>query len=134
MPRTSARRVRPGLLEYQRGGGGAAVLDVLGLPAWLPRLNARRTAAATAGLDGIIYAIIEAGRRQPGSADDLLGLLLAARDDETGQAMSDAELRDQVATIFTAGHETTANALLWTGDLLPLHRQARAKLHAGPAA
>ncbi|HEX9463306.1 MAG TPA: cytochrome P450 [Alphaproteobacteria bacterium] len=132
--RGRAGEVRRVVFEYQRFGGRPALFDLLGLPAWLPRLNARRTAAATARLDGIIYAIIEARRRQPGSADDLLGLLLAARDDETGQAMSDAELRDQVATIFTAGHETTANALLWTWYLLALHPQVEAKLHAELAA
>jgi cytochrome P450 len=79
-------------------------------------------------LDGIIYKIIE-GRRAGGERDgDLLSMLLEARDEETGESMSDRQLRDEIMTIFLAGHETTANALSWTWYLLARHPEAEARL------
>jgi cytochrome P450 len=61
-------------------------------------------------------------RRQPAAArDDLVSMLLAARDEETGEGMSARQLRDEVMTFFLAGHETTANALAWTWYLLAQH-------------
>src|SRR5208282_3324038 len=102
---------------------------LLGLPRWLPRRNAARVRQAGVALDEIIYGLIDRRRKEGGPDDDLLGLLLAARDEETGDAMDDRELRDQLATIFTAGHETTANALTWTWYLLSVHPDIEAKLH-----
>jgi cytochrome P450 len=128
--RERAAEVRAALVAYQQFGGRPALIDLIGLPHWLPRPRRRRVAAAAGALDEIIYGIIERRRTEGGAQDDLLGLLLAARDDETGQGMDDSELRDQVATIFTAGHETTANALAWTWYLLALHPAVEAKLHA----
>jgi cytochrome P450 len=103
--------------------------DLIGLPEWLPRRGASAGARALRGLDSLFNAIIERRRRGGGPHDDLLALLLAARDDETGSGLSDAELRDEVATIFTAGHETTANALAWTWYLLSGHPAVEARLH-----
>jgi cytochrome P450 len=81
-------------------------------------------------LDGIIYRIIE-GRRAGGERDgDLLSMLLEVRDEETGEGMSDRQLRDEVMTIFLAGHETTANALSWTWYLLAKHPEAETRLLA----
>jgi len=52
---------------------------------------------------------------------DLLSRLLLARDPETGEGMPDRQIRDELMTIFLAGHETTANALAWTFYLLARH-------------
>jgi cytochrome P450 len=68
----------------------------------------------------VVFAEIE-GRRAGARRDDLLSMLLDARDPETGEAMSDRQLRDEVVTMFTAGHETTANLLSWTFYLLSTH-------------
>jgi len=122
--------VRDAVRDYQRLGGRPALFDLLGLPRWLPRLEARRIAGAERVLDEIIYGIIERRRREVERSDDLLGLLLAARDEETGEGMGDRELRDQIATIFTAGHETTANALAWTWYLVSLHPAVEERLEA----
>ena len=70
------------------------------------------------------------GRELNAEPKDLLDRLVAARDTETGGGMTAKEVRDQVVTIFMAGHETTAQALAWTWYLLSLHPQAEAKLHA----
>jgi cytochrome P450 len=55
-------------------------------------------------------------------------MLLAARDSETGAGLSDRELRDEVTTIFVAGHETTANALAWAWYLISTHPEVRARM------
>lgn len=80
-------------------------------------------------LNEIVYRIIEERRRSEVEHDDLLGLLMAAQDDETGERMSDRQLRDEVMTIFLAGHETTANLLSFLWALLAKHPDVRQKLH-----
>jgi|HubBroStandDraft_1064217.scaffolds.fasta_scaffold00108_33 cytochrome P450 len=62
--------------------------------------------------------------------NDLLHRLIAARDEESGSVMSAREVRDQVATIFLAGHETTAQTLTWVLFLLSRHPAEEARLHA----
>lgn len=81
-----------------------------------PRNRAYREAARE--LDAIVLEIIERRRRGAEHRDDLLQMLLEARDPDTGAAMDDKQLRDEVMTMFLAGHETTANALAWTFLLL----------------
>jgi cytochrome P450 len=91
----------------------------------------RRFDKARAKLDAIIFRLIEERRRSGEDRGDLLSMLLLAQDTEgDGGAMTDAQLRDEVMTIFLAGHETTANALTWTWYLLSQNPEAEAKLHA----
>ena len=104
-------------------------LDILGFPEWFPRWRSRRTRSALARLDRMIYGIIAARRATQNGPDDLLGLLLAARDEETGEGMTDRQLRDELITFFTAGHETTALALTWTLYLLSRHPGIEHALH-----
>lgn len=63
-------------------------------------------------------------------APDLLGMLLSARDEETGLGMSDQQVRDEVITLLFAGHETTAVALTWTWYLLSQYPEVERRLHA----
>lgn len=77
----------------------------------------RRETAALAELNRIIKGIIAEHRKQGDDQGDLLSMLLAARD-EDGEPMEERQLRDEVVTLFIAGHETTANALTWTFYLL----------------
>ena len=94
----------------------------------LPRL--RRFDDARTKLDRIIYRLIEDRRRSGIDRGDLLSMLLLAQDEEgDGGQMSDAQLRDELMTIFLAGHETTANALTWTWYLLSQHPEVEKKLH-----
>ena len=65
-----------------------------------------------------------------GAPRDLFDLMVAARDPETGEAFSDAQLADQVATMILAGHETTATALFWSLYLLSLDRGTQEELAA----
>jgi cytochrome P450 len=96
----------------------------------LPLPQLRRFDNAKAKLDAIIYRLIEERRRNGDDRGDLLSMLLLAQDTEgDGGQMTDVQLRDEVMTIFLAGHETTANALTWTWYLLSQNPEAEAKLH-----
>ena len=97
----------------------------------LPLPPQRRFQRARARLDRIIYRIIEERRRGGRDRGDLLSMLLFAVDEEGDRSrMSDEQLRDEVMTIFLAGHETTANALTWAWYLLAQNPEAEKKLHA----
>ncbi|MFN2590378.1 MAG: cytochrome P450, partial [Actinomycetota bacterium] len=76
----------------------------------------------------VFYAELEERRRAGEDRGDLLSMMLAARDEE-GRAMTDLQLRDEVATLFVAGHETTATALTWAWYLLSINPEAEAGLH-----
>ena len=104
-------------------------LDILGFPGWFPRWRSHRTRSALARLDRMVNGIIASRRATRKGPEDLLGLLLAARDEETGAGMTDRQLRDEVITFFAAGHETTALALTWTLYLLSRHPGIERALH-----
>ena len=87
-------------------------------PPAVPTPRNRRQRRALRTLDRAMYGLIAERRRQDTPKDDLLAMLLDARDADTGRGMSDKQLRDEVVTLFIAGHETTANALTWTLYLL----------------
>ena len=80
-------------------------------------------------IDDVIYRIITERRAHADDAGDLLSMMLKARD-EDGSQMSDQQLRDEVMTLFLAGHETTALTLAWTWYLLGCNPDAEKKFHA----
>ncbi len=103
------------------------------LPDWLPTPNNRARRRAVAAFDGVVRQIIAARRETAANGQiedrgDLLSMLMLAQD-EAGKTMNDQQLRDEVATLFAAGHETTANTLAWTWYLLAQHPEAAARLH-----
>lgn len=99
------------------------------LPLGFPTAKNRSFLSARAELDRLVYGIIEARRREGQPAKpDLLAMLMEAKDEETGEGMSDLQLRDEVMTMVLAGHETTANALNWTFLLLAQHPEIGARL------
>lgn len=102
------------------------------VPAWLPTKRNRDIRESRAVLDRIVLGMISERRAGKGPDDDLLALLINAVDAETGARMDDAQLRDEVMTIFLAGHETTAMLLSWTLLLLSrspdVERSVRAEL------
>jgi cytochrome P450 len=97
-------------------------------PLFLPTPLNRRLKRALKTLDGFLYGLI-AQRRLQVPGDDLLSVLMHARDEETGQPMSDQQLRDEVLITFFAGHETTAQLLTWTWILLAQHPLVETRLH-----
>src|SRR5688572_6530163 len=95
----------------------------------LPTPGHRRYFNAVSEIDRIVFRIIAERRASGYDEGDLLSMLLQAQDDD-GTRMSDAQLRDEVMTLFLAGHETTALALSWSWYLLALNPEAEKKFHA----
>ena len=91
------------------------------LPEWAPLPHKRACREAVATLDAIVYRIIEERRESGQDPDDLLSMLLSARDEETGEGMTDLEIRDEVMVTLFGGYEATADALTWTWHLLDEH-------------
>jgi cytochrome P450 len=88
-----------------------------------------------APMDGMVRRLIDERQAGAGGAPaDLLGRLVAAMDEETGARMSAKEVRDEVVTIFIAGHETTAAAMTFVWYMLSEHPAVEARLHAELAA
>lgn len=100
---------------------------VVRLPDWMPTPQKFRKQQAIETLDKITMDLINARRDSGKDAGDLLSMLLMVKDDD-GVGMTDTEVRDEVLTLFLAGHETTANALTWTFYLLSQHPQIEAKV------
>lgn len=97
------------------------------LPDSLPLPGKMRLRRSVRELDRIVYAIIHGRRATHGRSHDLLQMLLDAQD-EDGNRMTDRQLRDEIMTLFVAGHETTAIALSWTWYLLAQHPRAEENL------
>jgi cytochrome P450 len=94
----------------------------------LPTPANLRHKRALAFLDDFVYGLIEKRRASGEDKGDLLSRLILAEHPETGERMPDQQIRDELMTIFLAGHETTANALAWTWYLLGHHPQAEERL------
>lgn len=99
------------------------------LPDSFPIPKTPRLLRSKRHLDSVVLSIIRERRATKASANDLLQTLLDARDEQGGR-MTDEQLRDEIMTLFLAGHETTANALTWTWLLLAQNPQAEEKLAA----
>lgn len=112
-------------------------ISPLSVPEWLPTARNRRLHEALATLDEVVYRFIEERRELVSRTEDgydptgdLLSMLMNVRYEDTGEGMSDKQLRDEVMTMFLAGHETTANTLTWAWYLLSEHPEVEARLHA----
>jgi cytochrome P450 len=115
-------------------------------PTWVPTPRNLRFRKALAIVDDVVLGIIaerrRTGQEDPGAEEsrgaakgqedpgDLLGMLMAATDESGSERMSDQELRDEVATLVLAGHETTAQALTWTFMLLSQHPEIERRVVA----
>lgn len=118
---------------YIESTGRISVLDILGLPGWIPRPGRLRAGGDLKRMKRVAdQAISSRSRMGPRPVPDLLDLLRAGADPETGRRMSAAELRDNLLTFIVAGHETTALTLAWALYLLAFDPvvQARAAAEA----
>lgn len=97
----------------------------LGLAMWWNR----RYRKALGDLERYIYALIGERRARGELGEDLFGMLLSARDDETGEGMSDRQLRDEVMTFLFAGSESSGSGLGWVWYLLGRHPEVESHLH-----
>jgi cytochrome P450 len=120
------------------GGLMVAVLDaandrlnsILRFPSWVPTRRNREEKRALRRIDQLLNRFIAEHRAAREAPADLLSVLLAASDEESGIGMSDNQLHEEMMTLFLAGHETTAMALTWTWYLLSQYPQVEEKLVA----
>jgi cytochrome P450 len=88
------------------------------LPEWIPTPGNKKFHRTMKEVDAAVFRVIEAGRKTGGGEGTLLSMLINSRDAETGAPLTDRELRDEIFTMFIAGHETTALTLTWLFTLL----------------
>ncbi len=127
-------------INEQASAFGQAFLEVNGSlmehfnhpfpPLSVPTPRNRRFKVALRTLDRMVYDILRQRRQSKEDHRDLLSMMMDARDEETGEGMSDKQLRDEIMTLLVAGHETVANALAWSWYLLAQHPDAEERLHA----
>jgi len=124
----------PAVAAAMKGGNDFNDINLLDLVpgAAQLRMKARikRFAAMFRPLDTGIARMIASREASADPPDDLLSRLMAARDAETGAGLSAQEIRDEVVTIFLAGHETTATAMTWVWYLLARQPAEAARLRA----
>ncbi|WP_051404889.1 cytochrome P450 [Bacillus cihuensis] len=101
---------------------------IVRMPLWVPTKNNRQYKKVIQELDQIIYGMIEKRREDPVGHNDMLSILMNAKDDENRLGMTNKQVRDELMTTFLAGHETTANALSWTLYLLSQNPEVEKKL------
>ena len=99
------------------------------IPTWLPTPANRSFARAKRVLDDVVAELIATRRKTREQPEDLLTMLLSARDEQTGLGMPERLLMDEVLTLLTAGHENIGSALSWTWYLLAKHPQVQSDLY-----
>ena len=97
------------------------------VPSWWPSARNKRKMAAIADIEAIVWKVIDERRASGEDRGDLLSMLLMTRD-ESGEGLSDKEIRDQLMTFFFAGHETTAHAMSWAWYLLAKHPEVAQRI------
>jgi cytochrome P450 len=102
---------------------GAAFLP-FHLPKWVPTPGRRRFARSVRVIDDFVYGVVARRKATADPGSDLLGLLVKARDAETGQSMDEVQLRDELVTMLNAGHDTVTDSIVWSLVLLARHPHA----------
>ncbi|KAA2234924.1 cytochrome P450 [Salinarimonas soli] len=123
-----AARVEAGVTDYLESTSWNVAYALLKAPGWLPYPGQRRAERARDYLRAELLRLARERRAAGGGGHDLAALLIGARDPETGQAMSDRDVADNLLTFITAGHETTALALAWTFYALSRHPDVERRL------
>ena len=109
--------------------GAKLIRELINLPEWIPTPSNRRGKKAKIELDKVINGFINKRQNNKNTEErNLLAMLMDATDEETGEKMSDKQLRDEIMTIFLAGHETTVVSLSWTLDWLSRHKTVFEKI------
>ncbi len=122
------QELREAVIEYERHMDLVSAVNSVKLPAWFPSVGRRRFQNAVRTLEQFIFRVVEQRRRTQTDNGDLVSLLLWARDEETGQSMSDRQIRDELMTMLQAGHDTVSDAISWTWYLMAKHPDVRQKV------
>jgi len=121
-------RVGPALTVLMRHAN-RRLRAIVKLPTAVPTPGERRFKRALRELDELVLRIIRERAASDHDRGDLLSMLLRVRDAETGEPMSEAQVRDEVMTLLLAGHETTAGALSWTFHVLSQYAEVQQQMH-----
>ncbi|TNE52521.1 MAG: cytochrome P450 [Deltaproteobacteria bacterium] len=108
-------------LTFAQAAFNERVNSLVPWPEWTPLPRFRKYRWAIATLDQIVRELVQERRQDSETHHDLLAMLMELRDADTGEGMSDEQIRDEVMTLLLAGHETTGNQLSWTLSLLSQH-------------
>jgi cytochrome P450 len=100
------------------------------LPSWMPAPGKKEFIESIKQIDETVYRIVADSRANKGETNHLMAMMLDMVDDETGEGMTDQQLRDEVTTLFLAGYETTSIALTWAFDFLTHNPNMLEKLQA----
>jgi cytochrome P450 len=127
--------VRTAMVTFFATAGRIDPFDLIGLPDFIPRITHWRVRALLRAFDQALDATIAERRRRPngypdGAARDILGIMLAARDSETGKGLSEAEVKGNVLTFIFARQETTSTALTWALYLISQSSEWSARITA----
>lgn len=104
-------------------------LTPIKFPGWVPTKMNRAIKKNLTALDNIIFSAIKERMKEPGEKKDLLSHLMEVRRHSTGQPLSPQLIRDQVVTLFLAGHETTASSLTWVFWHMAQQKELQSKVH-----
>ena len=116
---------------YIAAAGKVSILDMLGVPDWVPRPSRFTSGPVVAQMKQVAdQAIVERRKRGASTVPDLLDMLLSGQDPETKRKMNTAELRDNLLTFIVAGHETTALTLAWSTYLCAFAPEVQDKARA----
>ncbi len=125
---TDTSRFERGMRDFLESTSWTTALSALGAPEWTPFPGKWAAARGSAYLRQIVSARIAERRASGERHDDLLSLMLDAKDPETGDGLSDEDIRDNILSFVAAGHETTALALTWTFFILSSRRDIEARI------
>ena len=104
------------------------VQTLVAIPHSIPTKENREFKKHMATVNDIVNRIIAEHKKSSNQGTDILSRLLQASDPETGDRLTDDELRDEIRTFFLAGHETTATSLTWAHYALATHKEIRSKM------
>jgi cytochrome P450 len=114
------------LRDVAEGIGTALVASFL--PKFVPIPGKKKFRRAVETLDRVVFRVLRDRRSSGASVDDLLGMLLDAHDEATGQGMDDQQLRDELLGLFIAAYETTSLSVGWTFYALTQHPEIEKRL------
>ncbi len=106
------------------------IMSPIKVPRQIPTPQNRRVQRAIDQLEELVYGLIDERRGRADEYDDLLSMFMLAEDEDSGERMSDDQIRDELMTFIIAGHDTTSNLLSWALYLLSKHPGVRRRLEA----
>ena len=127
--RKDAEELVEAFSEYQRLVGQIDLMSILGLPDWIPRRHNSTVRRSVKRIHAVLDDAIENSQKPGATGSSVIGQLIDSRDPDTGAPLSREALRNEVAVLFLAGQETTANSIAWTLYLISQAVDVQAKLH-----